>query len=232
MNWYNSWLYTKLVTKFVLSKRCQNPKERDELAHWIGEALHKKDNNHFSYFYTEEFGFDFDFFTNKRLLDIGCGPSGSLEWATGAKERIGIDPLAKEYLWLGAWKHKMKYLAVGSEKMPFPDQYFDMIFSFNSLDHVDDLDASCNEISRVLRPGGYFLLITDCNHAATITEPTFVPKNLANAHFADLEIVIQEYFKHTMLRTYDSLLKQREKLDMPLEDSSFILKLKLRKKSH
>ncbi len=229
MKWHNSWLYTKLVTKFILSNR-GGPKEREELAHWIGEALQKKDNDHFYYFYTEEFGFDLSCFKDKRLLDIGCGPSGSLEWAVTAKERIGIDPLAKEYLWLGAWKHKMKYLAVGSEEIPFNDKHFDFIFSFNALDHVDNLAASCKEISRVLKPGGYFLLITDCNHPPTITEPTFLPPNLAEVYFPDLDVIDQEYYRHTMLRTYDSLLKQREKLDGPLDSGSFILKLKLRKR--
>jgi len=54
-------------------------------------------------------------------LDIGCGPRGSLEWADMTKERYGLDPLANEYLKLGADKHKMKYVASGAEKIPFED---------------------------------------------------------------------------------------------------------------
>ena len=30
--------------------------------------------------------------------DIGCGPRGSLEWATMAAERVGLDPPVNKYL--------------------------------------------------------------------------------------------------------------------------------------
>lgn len=39
--------------------------------------------------------------------------------------------------------------------IPFPDGYFDVIFSSNVLEHVIDLPYLQAEIKRVLRPGGY-----------------------------------------------------------------------------
>ena len=41
---------------------------------------------------------DDTFLSNKIVADFGCGPRGSLEWATSAKERIGIDVLANAYI--------------------------------------------------------------------------------------------------------------------------------------
>ena len=146
-------------------------------------------------------------------MDIGCGPSGSLEWADVAGKRIGVDPLAREYLWLGAWKQSMKYVACGTEKMPFEDSAFDVVFTFNALDHVDDLDASMREIKRVLKPGGEFICITDCNHQATVTEPTFIPLDFVDRYFNGWEIKEKAFFKHTRLRIYDSLLEERVKID-------------------
>ncbi len=65
-------------------------------------------------------------------------PDGSLEWAVMATERIRLDPLAKDCFKLGAHQEKMKYVAAPTKAMPFEDNYFDIISSFNSLDHVDN----------------------------------------------------------------------------------------------
>jgi ubiquinone/menaquinone biosynthesis C-methylase UbiE len=41
----------------------------------------------------------------------------------------------------------------GAGQIPFPDAYFDVVCSLNSLDHVDDFDKVAAEIIRVLAPG-------------------------------------------------------------------------------
>jgi SAM-dependent methyltransferase len=55
--------------------------------------------------------------------------------------------------------------------MPFDDASFDVVGSFNALDHVDDVERTVAEIARVLRPGGLLLIATDVNHRARLTEP-------------------------------------------------------------
>ncbi|BAY17053.1 ubiquinone biosynthesis O-methyltransferase [Anabaenopsis circularis NIES-21] len=148
-------------------------KDYRELSYW--QATLEKEgqlgNEHYSYFYTAYFDLEPSFYASKRVLDIGCGPRGSLEWADSASERIGLDPLADEYLKLGADKHKMSYVAAPSEKIPFADEYFDVVCSFNSLDHVTDYQATASEIKRVAKPGGLFLMIVEVNHPPRPHEP-------------------------------------------------------------
>lgn len=148
-------------------------KQYRELFFWKERAANEPVlvNDHYAFFYTAYFGLDAAFYTGKRILDIGCGPRGSLEWAAMAAERVGLDPLANEYLKLGAKRHAMKYVAAPAEDMPFADGYFDVACSFNSLDHVDDLARTIAEIKRVVTPGGLFLLIVEANHPAMVTEP-------------------------------------------------------------
>jgi 2-polyprenyl-3-methyl-5-hydroxy-6-metoxy-1,4-benzoquinol methylase len=50
-------------------------------------------NPHFQTLYQGLFGLTSEFYEDKRLLDVGCGPTGSLEWATMAADRVGLDPL-------------------------------------------------------------------------------------------------------------------------------------------
>jgi SAM-dependent methyltransferase len=44
-----------------------------------------------------------------------------------------------------------------SERLPFPDQAFDVVFARAVLHHTRDLDGACREMYRVLRPGGIFI---------------------------------------------------------------------------
>jgi SAM-dependent methyltransferase len=132
-------------------------------------------NDHFALVFTDAFGLTADFYNGKRLLDVGCGPTGTLEWATMAAERVGLDPLVDRYRSLGIDKHQMKYVDAPSERMPFEDDYFDVVSSFNSLDHVDDIEKTVAEIVRVLKPGGSLLLLVEVNHPPTATEPITLP---------------------------------------------------------
>tara|TARA_R110002072_G_scaffold19826_13_gene73074 strand:+ start:520 stop:1179 length:660 start_codon:yes stop_codon:yes gene_type:complete len=200
----------KLAVKF---------KESFELAYW--KMTKKRDklfgNDHYEYFYTEYFGLDKSFYEAKGVLDIGCGPRGSLEWANMTKERIGLDPLANAYMKLGASNHQMRYVADYVENMPFNDDYFDVVCSFNSLDHVGDLEQSCREIKRVIKPGGLFLLIVDIHNYPTPTEPQSLKWDFLETYFSEFEKVDVKRLKRKGSGKIYSNLKRAE----ILKDSEF-----------
>jgi SAM-dependent methyltransferase len=158
----------------ALSHRLQHlGKNASELSYWTGRAAAEitLTNSHYERVYTDQFQLGPEFFAGKRVLDIGCGPRGSLEWMTEAAERVGLDPLVEEYRRFGIDRHKMSYVAAPAEAIPFPDGHFDIVTSINSLDHVDDVDATIREIVRVTRPGGVFLVSVEIGHKPTRTEP-------------------------------------------------------------
>jgi ubiquinone/menaquinone biosynthesis C-methylase UbiE len=162
-------------------------------------------NSHYQYFYTEHFGFPLDFYTGKRILDIGCGPRGSLEWATMAQCRVGLDPLAGYYSELGINNHQMLYVAAPSEAIPFPSDYFDVVCSFNSLDHVDNLDKAIAEMIRVVRPSGVFLLLTDLNHNPTPTEPITFSWDIVERFKGGLTLLMERHFEKSAPGMYESI---------------------------
>lgn len=170
-------------------------KELSELAYWKFVRLSEKQytNHHYKYFFTEYFNLSENDYNNKSVMDIGCGPRGSLEWAEMADERIGFDSLADKYLKLGAEKQNMKYIQGYAENIPFPDSYFDIISSFNSLDHVENIEQACGEISRVLKPGGLFLLIVDVHKMPTLTEPQTVSWNIVKEFLPVFEIISEKH---------------------------------------
>lgn len=106
-----------------------------------------------------------------RSLEVGSGPFSNtriISRIVDINEIHCVDPLMDEYR-----KFKMTYISemdrkgkiktyVGKgEKLDFPDEHFDLVVCVNVLDHVEDAEKCLNEISRVLKKGGYFVFGQD-----------------------------------------------------------------------
>ena len=48
-------------------------------------------------------------------------------------------------------------IVTDASSLPFVDSYFDLVFSSNVLEHIEDLDACMAEMKRVLAPGGIMI---------------------------------------------------------------------------
>jgi ubiquinone/menaquinone biosynthesis C-methylase UbiE len=96
---------------------------------------------------------------DSKVLDVGCGLSSVLHFIDG--KRYGVDSLADEYLKLYKYPKGIKIKKGFSECLPFPNAYFDVVFCSNVLDHVTNPKKTINEISRVLKKEGYFVLTVE-----------------------------------------------------------------------
>lgn len=118
-------------------------------------------NIHSSISYFEKF----DIPKNKRILDVGCS-YGSLLYNmnnAGYKKVYGID-INKKFINHGQKKYKIiaeNLVHYDGRRIPFPDNSFDVIVSFDVLEHIPNLDSFLKkEIWRVLKPGGLFIFQT------------------------------------------------------------------------
>jgi SAM-dependent methyltransferase len=155
-------------------RRTSRRKGDAELAYWKArraEGPLEAGIPFYEWTFREHFGLGAELLAGARMLDVGCGPRGSLAWAAEAAERVGVDPLADAYRDLQSRDHGMRYVAAGAESIPFPDAYFDVVSCFNALDHVDDVSGSVAELTRVTQPGGTLLLVVDIDHEPTAMEP-------------------------------------------------------------
>ncbi|MDE2110491.1 MAG: class I SAM-dependent methyltransferase [Alphaproteobacteria bacterium] len=177
-------------------------KEYHELRYWRGvtapiardRAKLEHERAHYEFFFTAFFGLAANDYAGAAVLDIGCGPCGSLEWANIARERIGLDPLADRYRKLADDRQAMAYCASSSEAIPYPDGYFDVVSTFNSLDHVDDVGATIREIKRVTAPTGRVLLIVEIGHAPTPTEPHSLDEDVVEMFAPEFKPVSVRHF--------------------------------------
>jgi SAM-dependent methyltransferase len=181
--------------------KCSTPrlqaKREEEFGYWEGRVAQEGTlgNSHYEPYYTTCFGLDRSFYRGKAVLDIGCGPRGSLEWADEARERVGLDPLVYAYRKLGIDRHQMKYVEGGSEKIPFPDGYFDVVASINSFDHVDDLDRTIAEVIRVTAVGGLFLLTAEVHPHPSVTEPITLPWDVTSKFLPRMVVESETHYE-------------------------------------
>jgi len=96
-----------------------------------------------------------------RLLDIGCGSgefSVLLKKAFKAKELFGVE-LSPEGQALATEKGiQVSRLDLNKEPLPYPDNFFGMVFAGEILEHLIIPDDLLDEIFRVLAPGGHLIL--------------------------------------------------------------------------
>jgi ubiquinone/menaquinone biosynthesis C-methylase UbiE len=78
------------------------------------------------------------------LLDVGCGTGSYLDMFDCIV--TGIDP-AKELIRKYTGKHK---LVLGSaERLPFPDNSFDIVISLTAIHNFEDIEKGLKEMRRV-----------------------------------------------------------------------------------
>lgn len=111
----------------------------------------------------EPYIFDFARFDDARgkdVLEIGVGMGADhFEWAKSSPRSLaGIDltPRAIELTRARLDAHGLtSTLECGdAEHLPFPDDSFDLVYSWGVLHHSPDTPRAVDEIYRVLRPGG------------------------------------------------------------------------------
>lgn len=117
---------------------------------------------------------DQGFLEGKVVADFGCGPCGSLTWVNGALVRIGIDVLADRYadhFKPSLISHGMVYVKCTETVIPLPSDYVDVLITVNAMDHVDDFESICNEILRIIKPGGELIGSFNLEEAPSPCEP-------------------------------------------------------------
>jgi ubiquinone/menaquinone biosynthesis C-methylase UbiE len=109
----------------------------------------------------------------ERALEIGAGTgyfslnlllAGAVEQAVATDISQGmLDALSASAADLGV-AARVQTVRTEAERLPFPDDSFDLVFGHAILHHLPDLDASFREFRRVLRPGGMLAFAGEPSH--------------------------------------------------------------------
>ena len=134
--------------------------------------------------------------TNKKVLELGCG-AGNL----AAKLHENGIPVIASDISQTAIDHArqrypdMEFRVHNAEELPYEDGSFDIVMSFDVLEHLPNPDRHLNEVRRVLKPGGCYLFQT--------------PNKLSNAVFETLKCRSFEWKRyHPSLHFFGQLKKR------------------------
>ena len=102
----------------------------------------------------------------KRVLDFGCGSGyGAARIASNCESVTGVD-ISEEAIAYAKKKYSAPNVTfrhikkVENEKLPFSDEEFDVVPSFQVIEHVQDTHAYLLEVLRVLMQDGTLTVAT------------------------------------------------------------------------
>ena len=137
------------------------------------------------------------------VLDVGCNTGyGTLRFTPVARRVVGVDvsPRAIDAARQRAPDGHPEFVVTSGFELPFPDDSFDLVTTFQVLEHVPDPMAYLQEIKRVARPGGTVILATP--NAATRLYPGMTPWNPFHIHeylAAELRDLLAHVFPQVQL---------------------------------
>lgn len=106
----------------------------------------------------------FNKWQGQKVLEVGCGVGiDGLEFAKNKAIYTGVDvsqeslELAKTYFALS--NQRGYFLLADSEKLPFKDNSFDLVYSWGVLHFAPNIQKAISEIYRVVKPGGHIIVM-------------------------------------------------------------------------
>lgn len=97
---------------------------------------------------------------NAVVLDFGCG-DGVLTEKMRGRWVVGVDVKGEDVV---RFKRRVRYnprfaaTAYAGRELPFPSDLFDVVYSWDVLEHVEDVNLALNEWGRVLKYGGHLVI--------------------------------------------------------------------------
>lgn len=125
----------------------------------------KKESKDTFYFeHLQRYDFSARFIKDKTVLDLGCGSGyGSrrlLDHKSKSVVAVDIDPKIINFAKKNYPHKKLSFKVANATKLPFNDNKFDVVVSFEVIEHLKDYNTYIKEILRVLKPKGQFIFST------------------------------------------------------------------------
>lgn len=143
----------------------------------------------------ERYRFALPYCEGKRVLDAACGVGyGSAIVAQRAATVVGID-IAEDAIRYARERYDAPNVEYRIGDLLSPDlaeRAFDVVCSFETLEHLPDRDTFLSHMGRALRDDGIFIVSTP--RAARTTDTPINPHHYVEYSRADFEALIRRYF--------------------------------------
>ncbi len=161
---------------------------------WSGERFLPELGGQIRYEHLHRYAFCRAYVQGRKVLDIACGEGyGSALLAQVATEVVGVDIAAEavqhaQNQYQGPFPN-LTFRQGSATDIPYPDESFDVVVSFETIEHLAEQEQMLKEIRRVLRRDGILIISTPDRpiyHRAYGADNPFHVKELDKGAFADL----------------------------------------------
>ena len=186
------------------------------------------------------------------ILDLACGTGyGANMLAESSKNTVIGGDISEDALLMATNKYKQNNLSfqkLDGTALPFSDNYFDIVTSFETIEHLSEYNKLVSEFYRVLKPGGKLFLSTP---NSLVTSPDGNVKNpfhvqefnpdellkILKTSFGTVKLAGQSYtryenkngLRYTMASLMEKLFYQRGIRKLPIKLQDCFIKLLIQK---
>ena len=156
--------------------------------------------------------FSVPYAAGRTVLDVACGAgygtallSESARWAVG----VDLSEEAVRYARARYPRNNAAFFVGDAQRLPFMDAAFETVVSFETIEHLSRIPEYLEEVRRVLRPGGVFVVSTPkarqttlrpANPHHTIEYAARDFRRLLERHFRFIELYSQIRVEATIVR--------------------------------
>jgi ubiquinone/menaquinone biosynthesis C-methylase UbiE len=167
----------------------------------------------------------FSRYHGKRVLEVGFGAGTDfIQWLRSGAIASGID-LTQEALQNLTNRIKVynlpqpeKIQVADAENLPFPDNYFDLGYSFGVLHMTADTPKAVRELIRVIRPGGEFKIMIYNRHSVYVFNQWLKHCALKGKPWKSLAYAMWNHIESRGCKGYTRSELVRWFSELPLED--------------
>lgn len=128
------------------------------------------------------------------VLDLGCGSGyGAAELAEHSGLLIGVDRVRPD---LASRQGRAQFLRADIAGLPLAPAAFDLIVSFQVIEHLEDPAPYLDAMARLVRPGGTVLLTTP----NILTSDRVNPFHVHEYHSDELGAALESHFRSVEMR--------------------------------
>ena len=142
-----------------------------------------------------------DFAKGKTVLDIGCGTGIGLDFlAESAEVVVGTDYSEEtvEYARKGNDNVNLTFEVMDCKDLKFDDGKFDLVTSFNLIEHIHGQEKFIQEVKRVLKPNGIFICSTP-NTKVFNPGGQYYHFHVHEFTFSELKTLLEKYFNEVKI---------------------------------
>jgi ubiquinone/menaquinone biosynthesis C-methylase UbiE len=126
--------------------------------------------------------------SNEKILDVGAGKGmiAALVQRSGGSEVHALDPNKKRIAFVKENHPELITCLSGSDSIPYPDGFFDKVYSTMAVHHFPDQQKSFREFGRVIKPGGVLVIVEIAPHTLLGRLARFFENVILRSHLSFL----------------------------------------------